>query len=185
MSRSTNPSLPVGNLPNPWPPRSFSSSLLAPASPPPHTSLPSPSLPAPPVESGSGAAAGGARRERRGASLPVEPPLVERVASARFGGGVVCWEGGGGLHYLGPQREDGDQQRRRSPAGLPAGRRPSLFPFFLSQIGQRLVCMQVYRPAMMQLKPIPLVGTTTSPFPFFLKSGSQGSIRSAEKKLEM
>jgi hypothetical protein len=32
---------------------------------------------------------------------------------------------------------------------------------------------------MMQLKPIPLVGTTTSPFPFFLKSGSQGSIRSA------
>jgi hypothetical protein len=29
MSRSTNPLLPVGNLPNPWPPRSFSSSLLA------------------------------------------------------------------------------------------------------------------------------------------------------------
>nr|XP_051178405.1 vegetative cell wall protein gp1-like [Lolium perenne]XP_051178406.1 vegetative cell wall protein gp1-like [Lolium perenne]XP_051178407.1 vegetative cell wall protein gp1-like [Lolium perenne]XP_051178408.1 vegetative cell wall protein gp1-like [Lolium perenne]XP_051178409.1 vegetative cell wall protein gp1-like [Lolium perenne]XP_051178410.1 vegetative cell wall protein gp1-like [Lolium perenne]XP_051178411.1 vegetative cell wall protein gp1-like [Lolium perenne]XP_051178412.1 vegetative len=85
MLRSTNPSLPVGNLPNPWPPRSFSSSLLAPASPPPHTSLPSPSLPAPPVESGSGAAAGGARRERRGASLPVEPSPVERVASARRG----------------------------------------------------------------------------------------------------
>jgi hypothetical protein len=31
-------------------------------------------------------------------------------------------------------------------AGLPVGQRPSLSPFFLSQIGQRLICMQVCRP---------------------------------------